>query len=172
MVITHKDRKTVIKYHTPANYAIIDSVVYCMAGFGMVSDWYRNISANPKAEIWLPNGMMQPVSWWVGFAEEITDLNNKLPIIRQLIIASAFTGRLAWINPNMPDEELDKITSVYQLIQIMPAEPHTGPGGWMNDHGCGLLPQHSFFYSFFSGENVKLINFQNPLRKTHCGNVN
>ncbi|MCJ7533048.1 MAG: hypothetical protein MUO64_18755 [Anaerolineales bacterium] len=65
MVITHKDRKTVIKYHTPANYAIIDSVIYCMAGFGVVSDWYRNISANPKVEIWLPNGMMQPVNWWV-----------------------------------------------------------------------------------------------------------
>jgi hypothetical protein len=89
-----------------------------------------------------------------------------------LINASAFTGRLAGINPNMPDEELDKITSEYQLIQIMPTEPHTGTGEWMNDHGCGLLPQHSFFHSYFSGENVKLINFQNPLRKTHRRNVN
>ncbi|MCJ7532912.1 MAG: hypothetical protein MUO64_18055, partial [Anaerolineales bacterium] len=49
--------------------------------------------------------------------------------IRQLIIASAFTGRLAGINPNMPDEELDNITSEYQLIQIMPTKPHTDPGG-------------------------------------------
>jgi hypothetical protein len=55
--------------------------------------------------------MLQPFSWWVGFAEEITDHKNILPIIRQLIIASAFTGGLVGIIPNMPDEELDKITS-------------------------------------------------------------
>jgi hypothetical protein len=83
-----------------------------------------------------------------------------------LIIASAFTGRLAGINPNMPDEELDKITSEYTLIQIMPTELHTGPGGWMNDHGCGLLPQHSFFYSkIFQAKTLSLLISKTLLEK-------
>jgi hypothetical protein len=49
------------------NYAIVDGEVYCTAGFGAVSDWYRNIRTNPEVEVWLPDG------WWAGVAEEVTD---------------------------------------------------------------------------------------------------
>ncbi|MCJ7533049.1 MAG: hypothetical protein MUO64_18760 [Anaerolineales bacterium] len=82
-----------------------------------------------------------------------------------MIIASAFTGRLAGINPNIPDEELDKITSEYKLIQIMPNEPHTDPGGWMNDHGCDLLQQHSFFYPIFQAKTLSLLISKTLLEK-------
>jgi hypothetical protein len=100
-----------------------------MVGFGMVSDWYRNIIANPKVEIWLTNVRCNLLAGGLDLLKKSQTKKNILPIIRQLIIASAFTRRLAGINPNMPDEELDKITSEYQLFQIMPTEPHTVTGG-------------------------------------------
>ena len=67
MVITHTGRKTGLQRRTPTNYTIADDQVYCMAGFGRKSDWYRNMIKNPEVEIWLPN------SWWLGIAEEVID---------------------------------------------------------------------------------------------------
>src|SRR5512134_3846294 len=52
MVIKHRGRKSGKEYLTPVNYANVDGEIYCTAGFGAVSDWYRNILANPGVELW------------------------------------------------------------------------------------------------------------------------
>ncbi|HEY3342677.1 MAG TPA: nitroreductase family deazaflavin-dependent oxidoreductase, partial [Anaerolineae bacterium] len=80
MVITHTGRKSGIKHRTPVNYALIGGELYCTAGFGQVSDWYRNIKANPGVEVWLPEG------WWAGSAEEISDPGARLLLLRQVLI--------------------------------------------------------------------------------------
>src|SRR6185369_17401066 len=56
MVIKHRGRKSGKEYLTPVNYAIVDGKIYCTAGFGSISDWYRNMLANPNVELWLPEG--------------------------------------------------------------------------------------------------------------------
>ena len=43
MVIKHRGRKSGKEYLTPVNYAIVDGEIYCTAGFGSISDWYRNM---------------------------------------------------------------------------------------------------------------------------------
>ena len=43
MVLTTIGRKSGRPRRTPLNYAIVDGKVYCAAGFGSISDWYRNI---------------------------------------------------------------------------------------------------------------------------------
>lgn len=124
MVITHTGRKTGIRRRTPVNYAIVDGDIYCTAGFGPTSDWYRNIMANPEVEVWLPDG------WWAGVAEDISDSEARLPLLRQVLIGSGFAARLAGINPiTMTDEELDAATAHYPLIHIRRTEARTGPGG-------------------------------------------
>src|SRR6266542_1045798 len=67
MVITTTGRKSGLRRQSPVNYALVGGELYCTAGFGQVSDWYRNIKANPNVEVWLPDG------WWSGVAEEVTD---------------------------------------------------------------------------------------------------
>ncbi len=47
MVITHTGRKSGLRRRTPLNYAEVDGEIYCTAGFGHISDWYRNIMADP-----------------------------------------------------------------------------------------------------------------------------
>ena len=47
MVLTHTGRKSGLKRHTPVNYALVEGEIYCTAGYGRGSDWYRNIEANP-----------------------------------------------------------------------------------------------------------------------------
>jgi len=124
MVITHRGRMTGRKLRTPANYAILNGDIYCTAGFGKKSDWYRNILASPEVEVWLPDG------WWSGIAEEVVDPVHRIPILRQVLIGSGFAARMAGINPYLySDKELDQTTFNYRLIRIRNLEPCTGPGG-------------------------------------------
>jgi len=68
-VIVHTDRKSGVRRYTPVNFAELDGQLYCCAGFGNVSDWYKNILANPQVEIWHPQG------WWQGIAKDISQLS-------------------------------------------------------------------------------------------------
>jgi hypothetical protein len=47
MVLTHTGRNTGLRRRSPVDYAIIAGDIYCMAGFGSVSDWYRNVTNLP-----------------------------------------------------------------------------------------------------------------------------
>lgn len=124
MVITHTGRKSGLRRRTPVNYAIVDGELYCTAGFGPVSDWYRNVMANPQVEVWLPDG------WWAGVAEDVTDSEARIPLLRQVLIASGFAAYAAGIDPRkMTNEELDAVTANYRLIHIRRTEARTGPGG-------------------------------------------
>ncbi len=124
MVITHTGRKSGLQRHTPVNYALVDDDIYCTAGFGHGSDWYRNMLAKPEIEIWLPD------SWWEAAAEDVSDHEQRIPLLRQVIIASGFAGQLAGLDPHtMSDEEFATATAEYRLIRIRRTAPRTGPGG-------------------------------------------
>ncbi len=124
MVVTHIGRKSGVKRRTPVNYASVDGDIYCTAGFGKSSDWYRNIIANPCVEVWLPDG------WWAGVAEEALDPDTRTVLMRAVLIASGFAAYAAGIDPRkMSDEELDGVTASYRLIRIRRTTPLTGRGG-------------------------------------------
>lgn len=124
MVITHTGRKSGLRRQTPVNYAIVDGEIYCVAGFGQISDWYRNLLAQPQVEVWLPEG------WWMGRADDISDHPERLHLVRQVLVASGFAARAAGVDPvGMADEELSKVTADYRLVRIRRSEARTGPGG-------------------------------------------
>ena len=93
MVIAHKGRKTGLRRLTPVNYAVVDGELYCTAGFGRVSDWYRNITADPHVEVWLPQGR------WVGVAEDVTEDPRALELMREVLIGSGFAAELFGLHP-------------------------------------------------------------------------
>ena len=79
---------------------------------------------DPEVEVWLPDG------WWVGVAHEVTDPEQRLALLRHVLIGSGFAARMAGINPKrMADEELDAVTGPYRLIRILRTEACTGPHG-------------------------------------------
>ena len=124
MVVTHVGRKSGLKRRTPVNYSEIDGEIYCTAGFGSNSDWYRNIKANPNVEVWLPDG------WWRGEAEEVIEPALRLHTLRQVIIDSGFAGRLAGLDPyTMTDEEFDGATTAYRVMHIRRTVARTGLEG-------------------------------------------
>jgi deazaflavin-dependent oxidoreductase (nitroreductase family) len=124
MVITHTGRKSGRLRRTPVNYAMVDGEVFCTAGFGPRTDWYRNILANPQVEVWLRDG------WWAGVAEEVSADPQRLKWMRQVLIASGFAARAAGIDPyRISDEQLQAVSADYQLVRIRLKEARTGPGG-------------------------------------------
>ena len=124
MVIKHTGRRSGKKYLTPVNYAEMDGDIYCTAGFGAISDWYRNLLVNPQVEVWLPDGR------WSGYAQDVTDSPNRAALFRQVIVASGFAGPLFGVNPkSLADEDLEKLLETYRLIRISRSEALTGSGG-------------------------------------------
>jgi deazaflavin-dependent oxidoreductase (nitroreductase family) len=124
MVIKHKGRKSGLTRYAPVNFAEIDDEIYCMAGFGEDTHWYQNILADPNVELWLPD------SRWAGIADEVSDSENRVAIMRAVLVASGFAGPLFGANPRkMSDEEVEKLLDPYRIIRIRRVEPVTGPGG-------------------------------------------
>ncbi len=124
MVITHKGRKTGLKRYTPVNYTIIEGDIYCTAGFGKIADWHKNLLKDPHVEVWLPDG------WWAGAAEDVSDAESRIELIREVLIASGFAAPLFGINPKqLDDQQLAAITESYRLVRIRRTEARTGPEG-------------------------------------------
>jgi deazaflavin-dependent oxidoreductase (nitroreductase family) len=124
MVIKHTGRKSGLARLTPVNYAQMKGDLYCTAAFGRKADWYRNIQAEPRVEVWLPDGR------WQGVAEDATGSADGASLLRQVIVASGFAGPLFGVNPkHMLDEDFEKLLEQYRLVRIRRTEAMMGPGG-------------------------------------------
>jgi len=124
MVVVHTGRKTGKRRYTPLNFAEVDGEIYCTAGFGAVSDWYRNILRRPQVEIWLPDG------WWAGIAQDVNNSENRTNLMRAVMVGSGFAAPLFGVDPHkLTDEELDEVTANYRLVRIQREAACTGPGG-------------------------------------------
>lgn len=124
IVITHIGRKSGLKRQTPVNYAMIDGDIYCTAGFGKTSDWYRNLRANPNVEVWTSDG------WWAGVAEDVSDAPERMIWLRTVLQHSGFAAYAAGLDAfKMDDATLRAATEHYRLVRIRRTEARTGPGG-------------------------------------------
>jgi deazaflavin-dependent oxidoreductase (nitroreductase family) len=124
MVISTTGRKSGQARCTPLNYAIVDGELYCTAGFGAVSDWYKNACANPRVEVWLPEG------WWAGTAEDVTGCERRLELLRAVLRGSGVVAPLVGVDPRrLGDQALASATATYRLVHIRRDEARTGPGG-------------------------------------------
>ncbi len=125
MVVTHTGRKSGKDHHTPLNYIVRNGDVYCIAAFGGKADWYQNAMANPAIEVWLPDG------WWKGVAEDVSGREDRLEIIRGIMIASGFAAKaFEGIDAKaIKEDELAFLSNEYKVVRIKRAEARTGDGG-------------------------------------------
>jgi deazaflavin-dependent oxidoreductase (nitroreductase family) len=93
MVLSTLGHKSGKLRHTPVNYALIDGDVCCIAGFGEVAHWAKNLAANPEAEVQLPAGR-----FW-GRVRIVTDEAERLRIARQVLKNAGFAGFFFGFNP-------------------------------------------------------------------------
>ncbi len=128
MVIKTTGRKTGKTRYTPLNYAIWQGCVYCMAGFGETSDWYRNLSSSPRVELILPGGALS------GTACLVSDPQVRLKVSRQILKNGGFAGFFLGFNPRSASDALveERMRDIL-LVCIRPDGLGSGaadPGGW------------------------------------------
>lgn len=141
MVLGHYGRASGRLYRTPVNYAERNGDLYCVAGFGRQSDWYRNVLARPDIDVWLPDGR------WQGHAVDCSADPDRLARIRDVLIASGWAAVFAGVNPRRcSDAALEAATADYCVLRILRTAPLSGPGGpgdllWVwPDAAAMLLP--------------------------------
>jgi hypothetical protein len=115
MVIKHHGRRSGREYLTPVNYALVEGEIYCTAGFGSISDWYRNMLVYPRVELWLPEGKR------MSYAEDVSDSQMRSYLLRQVLISSGFAAPMFGINPRkLSDEQLDRVSKEYRIVHFTP----------------------------------------------------
>ena len=113
MVIRHRGRKTGREYLTPVNFAEVENEIYCTAGFGSGTDWYRNILAHPEVQLWLPHGRRH------AHAHDVSDSPSRVRLLREIIIASGFAGPLFGVDQRkLTDGQIANIAKDYRLIHF------------------------------------------------------
>jgi|SRR5680860_560197 len=114
LVLSHSGRKTGTRYRTPLNYAPVGDDLYCLAGYGSRTDWYRNITVQPEVEIWLPTGR------WAAVAFDASDDPDRVARMRDVLVASGFAARAIGLVPKrMTGHEIDETTQTYRLVRIV-----------------------------------------------------
>ncbi len=113
MVLGHTGRRSGRRFWTPLNYAEVGGAVYCTAGFGTGSDWYRNVLANPAVEVWLPGRS------WLGRVDDVDAAPERTDLIRRVLLASGFAATLAGVPVRrLDDAQLAAATVGYRLLRI------------------------------------------------------
>lgn len=128
MVLKTIGRKTGKIRYTPANYAIHTGNVYCLAAWGHLADWYRNMKATREIEVILPAGS------FFGTVLDVTDLIERRIILRKILQNAGLAGFMGGFNPfTTTDEEILRKTADQPLLRIHPIGIGNGasdPGGW------------------------------------------
>ena len=117
MVIKTHGRCTGKRRYTPVNYAFNHGYVYCTAGFGSVSHWYKNLSNNPQVELLLPSGAV------TANAEVVNEIAEKRIALRQVLVNSGFAAFVfGGFNPyRVSEEKIIELTRDYIVIRFRTA---------------------------------------------------
>lgn len=113
-VLTTRGRRSGLSRRTPLTYAPGDGEIFLISGFGRVADWYRNIEADPRVELWLPDGR------WRGVAERVDGPEERLSRLREVLGESGFAAtRMAHIDPQaISDDDLRERTQDVTVIRV------------------------------------------------------
>jgi deazaflavin-dependent oxidoreductase (nitroreductase family) len=131
MVLSTVGNKSGKLRHTPVNYALIDGDVCCIAGFGEIAHWAKNLAAAPEAEVQLPAGR-----FW-GRVQAVKEQADRLRIARRILQNAGFAGLFFGFNPfTTGDEKLAQGIAgvpVYRITpaRVLPAAFDPGGAGWI-----------------------------------------
>ncbi len=143
MLLRTRGRRTGLVREAPLGYVIDSGAVYCVAGYGRSTPWYRNLLADPSVEVILPTRRFR------GHAEPIVDREEWLRTYRALISSFGVVGRLvAGDVGRLDDVALATEHAALPVVRITPAahEPpivagpfDPGGRGWVMSYGLQAM---------------------------------
>jgi deazaflavin-dependent oxidoreductase (nitroreductase family) len=137
MLLRTRGRRTGLLREAPLGYVIDAGAVYCVAGYGEPTPWYRNLVAAPAVEVVLPTRRLR------GIAEPVADDAEWLRAYRSLIASFGLVGRAVVGDVRrLDDAELLARHRSLPVVRIRPApdEPPIVAGPFDPGHLGWLLP--------------------------------
>lgn len=127
LILRTRGRRTGLIREAPLGYMLLDGFIYCVAGYGVATPWYRNLVDNPTVEVVLPGRTIR------GVAEPVTDDAEWLRAYRMLIAGFGLVGRLVDGDPRRLDDATLLATHrslpVVRIRSLDPPGPIV-PGTW------------------------------------------
>lgn len=131
MVLVTTGRKTGMRRTAPLNFAEESGSVFCLAGFGKTTHWLINLLADPRCEVWLPDGRRL-----LGTAEIVAEEPARIQIVRRVLVRAGFATAVAEPNLDLRSATNSEIAALgerygrrYEAVQIRLDGAATGPGG-------------------------------------------
>jgi deazaflavin-dependent oxidoreductase (nitroreductase family) len=122
MLLRTTGRRSGLPREVPLGYVIDDGAVYCCAGFGTGTAWYRNLAADPRVEVVLPTLA------FAGVAETVTDRSEWDRVFPAFVRALGLVGRLTVGDLSSADpERVEDLWRGLPLVRIRPTGVATGP---------------------------------------------
>lgn len=122
MVLRTRGRRTGLIRTAPLGYVVLDGAIYCCAGFGETTAWYRNLLADPWVEVVLPGRTLR------GQAVPVSASDEWLRAYRALIASLGVVGRLTVGDVRrLDDTELLAAHGGVPLVRISPSAFVPGP---------------------------------------------
>lgn len=119
MLLRTTGRRSGLRREVPLGYVIRDGAVWCVAGYGTTTPWYRNLLDDSRVEVVLPG--RSPMR---AHAIPVTDDREWLAAYRALIDSFGITGRLVVGEvERLSDEEL---LARHRTLPIVRIAPDTG----------------------------------------------
>jgi deazaflavin-dependent oxidoreductase (nitroreductase family) len=87
MLLRTRGRRSGLLREAPLGYVVRDGAVYCVAGYGEPTPWFRNLLADPNVEVILPTRRFK------GHAQPVADAAEWLAAYRALIGSFGLVGR-------------------------------------------------------------------------------
>ena len=131
MILRTTGRSSGIRREAPLGYVIHDGAVYCCAGFGGQTAWYKNLVADPRVEVILPTAA------FAGTAATVVDETEWSSVFPAYLRALGVIGRATLGDvANASPERLRRLRTELPLVRIVPTGIAPGPadpGGsaWM-----------------------------------------
>lgn len=122
MVLRTRGRRTGRRREAPLGYVILGAAIYCCAGFGESTAWYRNLLADGRVEVVLPGRRL------TGHAAPVTDPDEWVRAYRALIASLGLVSRAALGDiQQLDDETLRSRHRAIPLVRITPTGVRAGP---------------------------------------------
>ena len=139
MVLRTRGRRTGLIRNVPLGYVVLDGAIYCCAGFGETTAWYRNVLADPSVEVVLPGRSLR------GNAVPVSAPDEWIRAYRALIASLGVVGRLTVGDVRgLDDAGLLAAHGGVPLVRITPSAFVPGPldpGGrfWLVPWGASAV---------------------------------
>ena len=119
LLLRVRGRRTGKDRYVPLSYVIVDGAIWVLAGYGVRTQWYRNILACPEVDVWLPGRV---VRCRASEAREPADRKRIIPFVaRNIGLPGAMLGGDPW---HADDEAILATVSWVPLVRL---DPLSGP---------------------------------------------